>query len=108
MASRRSIQRTRAVQVGLLMKAYRELAATDRGRRGISQEELLRRMAEVDSELAQRFSHTTVSRWESGSTRPTVERLRVFGRALDLSDDEVDGLILLAGLARRRCSSRPS
>lgn len=81
------------------MKAYREMAPTDRGRRGISQEELLRRMAEVDSELAQRFSHTTVSRWESGSTRPSVERLRVFGRALDLTDDEVDGLILLADFA---------
>lgn len=56
------------------------------------------RMADVDPSYAQRFSHTTVSRWESGVTRPSVERLRVFGRALDLTEDEVTGMILLAGL----------
>ena len=56
-------------------------------------------MGEVDPEYSQRFSHTTVSRWESGATRPTVERIHTFGRALNLSQDEVTGLILLAGLA---------
>ena len=56
-------------------------------------------MAEVDAEYSERFSHTTVSRWESGTTRPTVERLQVFGKALHLTEDEVTGLIVLAGLA---------
>ena len=67
--------------------------------KGLSQEDLLRRMADVDPEYGRRFSHSTVSRWESGATRPTVGRLQTFGRALNLSDDEVAGLMLLAGLA---------
>ena len=81
------------------MRAYRESFTSEDGRQGLTQEELLRRMAVVDSEYGERFSHATVSRWESGATRPTAHRLRVFGRALDLSPAEVAGLILLAGLA---------
>ena len=99
MASERNSQRSRAAQVGFLMKSYRESFVPGPGRRGLSQEELLRRMADVDAEYAQRFSHTTVSRWESGTTRPTVDRLRVFGKALNLSDDEVAGMLYLAGLS---------
>ena len=56
-------------------------------------------MGAADSDYAERYSHATVSRWESGSTRPTLQRLKVFGKALDLSRTEVAGLILLAGLA---------
>ena len=81
------------------MRAYRESFTRDDGRRGLTQEELLRRMGSVDGEYAQRFSHATVSRWESGATRPRVERLRVFGKALDLPETEVAGMVLLAGLA---------
>ena len=81
------------------MKSYRESFSPGDGRRGLTQEELLRRMAEVDSDYGERFSHATVSRWESGLTRPAVDRLRIFGRAFDLSDTETAGLILLAGLA---------
>ncbi len=81
------------------MRAYRESFSEEGGRRGLTQEQLLRRMGAVDSEYAQRFSHATVSRWESGATRPTVQRLRVFGMALNLSADEIAGLLLLAGLA---------
>ena len=80
------------------MKAYRESFVPGIGLKGISQEELLIRMADVDANYSQRFSHTTVSRWESGTTRPTVERLRVFGKALNLVEEEVAGLLLLAGL----------
>ena len=81
------------------MRSYRESFALGTGRRGLSQAELLRRMGEVDDVYETRYSHGTVSRWESGSTRPSVDRLRVFGMALNLSETEVAGLILLAGLA---------
>ena len=93
------MQRSRSAQVGFLMRAYRESFTRDDGRRGLTQEELLRRMGAVDGEYAQRYSHATVSRWESGATRPRVERLKVFGKALDLPETEVAGLVLLAGLA---------
>ena len=81
------------------MRAYRESFISQDGRRGLTQEELLQRMALVDSDYGERFSHATVSRWESGSTRPTVQRLQVFGKALDMSTTEVAGLMLMAGFA---------
>ena len=65
----------------------------------MTQEALLERMGSVDSDYAERYSHATVSRWESGDTRPTLQRLRVFGKALNLSQTEMAGLVLLAGLA---------
>ena len=98
MTSDRDLQRTRAAQAGFVMRSYRESFVREDGGRGITQEELLTRMGETDETYAKRYSHTTVSRWESGHTRPTIERLAVFGRALNLSEPEVAGLILLAGL----------
>lgn len=95
----RDAQRLRSVQVGMLMRAYRESFPTSDGGRGLTQDELLRRMASVDSDYAQRYSHTTVSRWESGVTRPSRERLDVFGKALNLSASEIDGLLALAGFS---------
>ena len=95
----RDVQRARAAQVGSLMRSYRESFAPGGGRRRLTQEALLERMGSVDSDYAERYSHATVSRWESGSVRPTLQRLRVFGKALNLSQTEVAGLILLAGLA---------
>ena len=91
-------ERTRAAQVGLLMRAYRESFPREDGRRGITQTELLRRMGYVEPEYARRTSHGAVSRWESGVTPLTAERIQTFGKALNLSDEEIDGLILLAGL----------
>ena len=85
--------------MGLLMRYYRESFAPGGGQRRLTQEALLERMGAVDSDYAERYSHATVSRWESGSVRPTLQRLRVFGKALNLSQTEVAGLILLAGLA---------
>ncbi len=99
MALDRETQRERFAQVGFLMRAYREAFSEPGRRRGLSQDELLQRMAEVDESYDRRFSHATVTRWESGATRPNVERLRIFGKALNLSEIEVDGLIMLAGLA---------
>ena len=95
----RDVQRARAAQVGLLMRSYREAFSSGEGRRGLTQEALLERMASVDSDYAERYSHATVSRWESGGTRPTLQRLKVFGKALNLSPTEVAGLIVLSGLA---------
>ena len=80
------------------MRAYRKSFPRERGGRGSSQDELLRWMAEADPYYARRTSHVTVSRWESGFTPPTVQRLEIFGRALNLSGTEIDGLILMAGL----------
>ena len=91
-------KRTRAAQVGFVMKAYRESFPREGGGLGITQSELLRRMADADPDYNRRMSHTTVHRWESGHRPPTVQRLEVFGRALNLSETEIDGLILMAGL----------
>ena len=81
------------------MRAYRESFPREDGRRRLTQEELLRRMGEVDVEYSERFNHATVSRWESGGTRPTVARLQTFGRALNLSSSDVAGLMVMAGVA---------
>ena len=97
--SDRDVQRARAAQVGFLMRSYRESFSAGDGRKGLTQEALLERMGSVDGDYAERFSHATVSRWESGGTRPTLQRLRVFGKALSLSQTDVAGLILMAGLA---------
>ena len=59
------MQRARAVQVGLLMRSYRESFSPEGGRRGLTQEALLERMGSVDSDYAERYSHATVSRWEA-------------------------------------------
>ena len=98
MTSRFIVRGSRAAQVGFLMRAYRESFPREDGLRGLTQEELLQRMALVDPEYAERYSHSTVSRWESGRTSPNRQRLEVFGNALDLSESEVAGLVSLAGL----------
>ena len=97
--SQSELQRARNAQVGLLMKTYRQTFVGEDGTRGLTQEELLRRMADDSPDYAERYSHATVSRWESGRTRPTLQRLRVLGAALDLEPPDIAGMVLLAGLA---------
>ena len=82
----------------MLVRAHRHAYHTRGGARRLSQSGVLDLMAQVDSSYSGRHDHSTVARWESGATRPTRERLEVFGRALDLSRTEIDGLIALAGL----------
>ena len=94
------VQRFRAAQAGFVMRSYRESFSAGGGRRGLAQEALLERMGSVDREYAERYSHATVSRWESGATRPSLQRIKVFGKALNLSRTDIAGLILLAGLAQ--------
>ena len=89
---------TRFAQVGFVMKAYRESFPRKDGRRGISQGDLLHRMTSSDPDYARRSSHSAVSKWESGGTPSTVKRLEAFGKAMNLSETEVEGLIMLAGL----------
>ena len=91
-------QRLRAKQVGMLMRAYRHAHPLQGGAKRLSQSGLLDLMAQEDSRYSDRHDHSTVARWESGATRPTRERLEVFGRALSLPAAEIDGLISLAGL----------
>ena len=80
------------------MQAYRRAyqAASKQGR--LSQEGLLYLMGQVDSRYLERYNHSTVARWESGATRPSRDRLEVFGKALDISPTEIEGMIELAGL----------
>ena len=99
MTSQRELQKGRNAQVGLLMRTYRETFIDEEGQRGLTQEDLLRRMATVSIDYAERYSHATVSRWESGNTRPTLQRLQVFGAAVGLSQVDMAGLVFLAGLA---------
>ena len=95
----------RAKQVGMLMRAYR-LGYSSQGRSGrLSQSGLIDLMAAQDADYCDKYDHSTVSRWERGGTLPEVKHLRVFGRALNLSDVEVDGLMLLAGEGESRASA---
>ena len=97
MIADRDARWSRAAQVGMLMRAYREAFAQGDGKRRLTQASLLQRMSEINSQYSKRYSHVTVSRWESGRTLPTVERLQDFGKALDLAPAEVEGLMALAG-----------
>ncbi len=82
----------------MLMQAYRRAYGQREGNSRLSQEGLLRLMGQVDPRYLERYNHSTVARWESGATTPTRDRLEVFGRALELSEAEIDGLIRLSGL----------
>ena len=97
MIAQRDARWSRAAQVGMLMRAYRETFPVENGKRGLTQAGLLQRMSEINGQYAERYSHVTVSRWESGTTLPNVERLCDFGRALNLAPVEIEGLMILAG-----------
>ena len=81
------------------MRTYRESFSREDGRKGITQSELLRKMGRINPYYGSISSHGTVSRWESGETHPTIERIETFGMSLNLSEEEIKGMILLAGLA---------
>ena len=97
-------RRLRAKQVGMLMQAYRRAYQLEGRTSRLSQEGLLRLMGQVDGKYSDRYDHSTVARWESGATRPTRERLEVFGKALSLSPAEVEGMLTLAGLLEQKDS----
>ena len=88
------------------MRAYRETFPLEGGKRGLTQASLLQRMSEVNGQYAERYSHVTVSRWESGATLPTEGRLRDFGKALNLAPTEIEGLVGLAGFGHEAGSDQ--
>ena len=100
-------RRLRARQVGMLMQAYRRSHPGEGGAGRLSQDGLLRLMGQVDPRYLERYDHSTVVRWESGATRPTKDRLEVFGKALNLAPAEVEGLLWLAGLHTEQNAARP-
>ena len=80
------------------MQAYRHAYTVEGTGRRLSQEGLLSLMGQANPKYLDRYDRSTVARWESGEIRPTRERIEVFGRALNLSSAEVQGLVALAGL----------
>ena len=88
------------------MQAYRRSFKPQGGSGRLSQEGLLKLMGQVDPIYLERYNHSTVARWESGATRPTEERLKVFGQALNLPAAEVEGLIRLAGFYEEKEASQ--
>ena len=87
-----------------MMRIYRTGYRVGGEAKRLSREGLLDLMSEVDGRYAG-YNHSTAARWESGEILPNRERLEVFGRALSLSADEVEGLIALAGLDDRASSA---
>ncbi len=95
----RDDRRIRAAQVGALLRWHRQNFSPADGRRGLSQAEVLGRMASLSAD--ERLVPADTSSWsrlEQGRLLPTRERLGLFGQALDLSPVEVGGLLALAGL----------
>ena len=97
-ATRTNRHRARDSQVGILMRAYRNDYPNGNGGKGISQNELLRLMGQISPYYTMLNSHVAVSKWESGDTPATRERLETFAKALGLSDAEAEGLIAVADL----------
>ena len=94
----RDDRRVRAAQVGALLRWHRQNFRREDGRLGLSQAEVLGRMAPLSAD--ERIVPADTSSWsrmETGVTTTTHERLELFGRALNLSSVEIDGLVVLAG-----------
>ena len=101
-------RRLRSKQVGMLMQSYRRSYTPNKGSGRLSQEGLLRLMGQVDPRYFERYNHSTVARWESGATRPTRDRLEVFGKALQLTQAEIEGMIHLAGISEDESPAAPA
>ena len=84
-----------AVLVGRLIRSYRH--DFSRGGRRLSQDGLLDLMSERGEDYAENLDRSSVSNWERGTRLVPREFLLAFGRALELSPGEMDGLLILAG-----------
>ena len=85
----------RAVLLGRLIRSYR--TDTIRSGRSLTQEGLIRLIAERAPRYAHGFDRSSISRWETGGRLAPREFLLAFGRALRLSEQEVEGMLVLAG-----------
>lgn len=94
----RDERRVRAAQVGALLRWHRQNFSREDGRQGLSQAEVLGRMAPLSADERTVPADTSSwSRLENGVAPATRERLELFGQALNLSPVEIDGLVVLAG-----------
>ena len=91
-------RRIRAKQVGVLMRHFRGRYAPVGKKAHLSQEDLLDLMGQVDPVFLGTYDRSTVSKWENGIVLPNKHRLEVFGKALNLSADEIRELVRLADL----------
>ena len=80
------------------MRWHRQNFSREDGRQGLSQAEVLGRMAPLSvDERTVPADTSSWSRMENGVAPATRERLELFARALNLSRVETDGLVVLAG-----------
>ena len=88
-------RRLRAIQVGRLIRSYRNDVRIN-GKR-LSQDGLLYLMVERGEEFAADLDRSSVSRWESGARLAPRGFLVAFGRSLNVPKPEMDRMLSLAG-----------
>ena len=106
----RDDRRVRAAQVGALLRWHRQNFSREDGRQGLSQAEVLGRMAPLSAD--ERIVPADTSSWsrlENSVAPSSRERLELFGQSLGLSRVEIDGL-LLAGFepAAQQMTAKPA
>ena len=85
-----------AVRVGRLIRLYREDIKVD-GKKKLSQTGLLERVGQVDRRYAEGYDRSSLGHWERGKRLAPREFIVAFGKAIDLSDQEVNVMLGLAG-----------
>ena len=88
-------RRLRAIQVGRLIRSYRNDVRIN-GKR-LNQDGLLYLMVERGEEFAADLDRSSVSRWESGARLAPRGFLVAFGRSLNVPKPEMDRMLSLAG-----------
>ena len=88
-------RRLRAIQVGRLIRSYRNDVRIN-GKR-LSQDGLLYLMVERGEEFAADLDRSSVNRWESGARLAPRGFLVAFGRSLNVPKPEMDRMLSLAG-----------
>ena len=100
-------QKANHVRLGRAMKRYRESVPREDGSRGITQNELMIRLASPDFEHKWVPQQGIISRWERGKTPPTPNKLQDIGKVLNLTEAQVQDLIKLTPPVRERGAPGP-